>query len=247
MSTREQLARSRDTVFSANGALSAANNLAGSVTFIPAAGWSLPANLNACPSRIQPLLKRMLDLTLSVVALVIALPVLVLVALLIRLDSRGPILFRQTRLGRNGRPFDIYKFRTMNVLENGDTIVQACENDKRITRVGAWLRTTSLDELPQLLNVIFGDMSLVGPRPHARAHDTYYAARIAEYELRQSVKPGITGWAQIHGLRGETKTVDDMRERVAYDIWYAKNARLSTDLRVLLRTPLEVLRSRNAR
>ena len=245
MSTRDQLAHSQETVISANGILRAA--LPHNLAYSSAPQWSAPANVNAQPGSIEPLLKRVVDVAIAGFALFLALPVLALIALVIRLDSRGPIFFRQTRLGLNGRPFDIFKFRTMNVLENGDTVVQACENDKRITRVGAWLRTSSLDELPQLLNVLSGEMSLVGPRPHARAHDAYYAARIAEYEMRQAVKPGITGWAQVHGLRGETKTVEDMRQRVAYDIWYAKNATLATDLFVLVRTPLEVFRSRNAR
>ena len=247
MSTRDQLAHRQETVISANGILRAANALPHNLVYSSAPQWSEPANVNAQPASIEPLLKRVVDVVISSTALVLALPVLVLIALLIRLDSRGPVFFRQTRLGLNGRPFDIFKFRTMNVLENGDTIVQACENDKRITRVGSWLRTSSLDELPQLLNVLSGEMSLVGPRPHARAHDAYYAARIAEYEMRQTVKPGITGWAQVHGLRGETRTVEDMRERVAYDVWYAKNATLATDMFVLLRTPLEVFHSRNAR
>jgi putative colanic acid biosynthesis UDP-glucose lipid carrier transferase len=245
VSTSEQLVGSQKAVTSAAGILRAANARPNNLTFLP--DRAAPANVNTRSTSIEPLLKRVVDVALSCVALLIALPVLALIALLIRLDSPGPVLFRQTRLGLNGRAFDVIKFRTMNVLENGDTIVQASENDARITRVGAWLRVLSLDELPQLLNVLAGEMSLVGPRPHARAHDAYYAARIPEYEMRQSVKPGITGWAQIHGLRGETKTVDDMRRRVAFDVWYAKNATLATDFFVLLCTPLEVFRSRNAR
>ena len=247
MSTREELARSRGTAISANGLLRATNAYSGGLAFQQAERRSAPAIANANQNHVELLLKRYLDVTIASIALVVALPVFVLIAVLIRLDSRGPIFFFQTRLGLNGRLFEIYKFRTMNVMENGDTIPQVCEHDRRITRVGAWLRSLSLDELPQLLNVIAGDMSLVGPRPHARAHDTYYAARIAEYQMRQSVKPGITGWAQIHGLRGETKTVDDMRRRVAFDIWYVRNANLATDLMVLLRTPFEVFRGRNAR
>jgi lipopolysaccharide/colanic/teichoic acid biosynthesis glycosyltransferase len=145
-----------------------------------------------------------------------------------------------------GRPFTIVKFRTMNVLENGASVVQATQDDPRVTRAGRSLRRASLDELPQLLNVIRGEMSLVGPRPHALAHDDYYVERIEDYALRQQVKPGITGWAQVHGLRGETPTLDAMRQRVLLDVWYARNADLALDLEILLRTPFEVLRQRNA-
>jgi len=246
VSSREQLAGSQEVIISASGALRA-GAIPDTLAFPSQTRRRQPANVNTRPDRIEPLLKRGVDVVVSGVALLLALPVMALISLLIRLDSPGPVFFRQTRLGRDGRPFDIRKFRTMNVMENGDTVVQACENDSRITRVGAWLRLSSLDELPQLLNVLSGEMSLVGPRPHACAHDAYYGARIPEYGIRQSVKPGITGWAQIHGLRGETRTVEDMRQRVAFDIWYAKNATLALDLVVLLRTPLEVFRSRNAR
>lgn len=191
--------------------------------------------------------KRVLDLALAVPLLIIVLPVFVIVAILVRADSRGPVFFRQTRLGKDGRPFRIFKFRSMHVMENGETIIQAQTNDARITRVGAWLRATSIDELPQLLNVIAGEMSLVGPRPHACAHDKYYATQIPEYTLRQASKPGITGWAQVHGWRGQTPTIEAMRKRVSFDLWYVRNAGLFTDLQILLRTPFEVLRSRNAR
>jgi len=131
-------------------------------------------------------------------------------------------------------------------MENGDRIVQAKENDVRVTRTGKWLRAMSLDELPQLLNVIAGDMSLVGPRPHARAHDLHYAGLIANYTLRQDVKPGITGWAQVNGYRGETPTVGTMRARVDLDIFYARNASLMLDLLILARTPFAVISARNA-
>jgi lipopolysaccharide/colanic/teichoic acid biosynthesis glycosyltransferase len=156
------------------------------------------------------------------------------------------VLFCQTRRGLAGRPFTIVKFRTMSVLENGASVVQATQNDPRVTRAGRTLRKASLDELPQLLNVIKGEMSLVGPRPHALAHDDYYGELIEDYALRQRVKPGITGWAQIHGLRGETPTLESMRRRVLLDVWYARKADLVLDLEILLRTPFEVLRQRNA-
>ncbi len=190
--------------------------------------------------------KRLLDLAIAVPAFVFLAPLLAVVALLIRLDSPGPVLFRQTRLGYRGRPFKILKFRTMSVQEDGEIIVQARPGDRRTTRVGRWLRAFSLDELPQLFNVVIGDMSLIGPRPHAKAHDLFYARLIPGYRLRQEVKPGMTGWAQIHGLRGATPTVDLMAHRVDFDAWYANHASLCLDAQILLRTPLEVLRRRNA-
>jgi undecaprenyl-phosphate galactose phosphotransferase/putative colanic acid biosynthesis UDP-glucose lipid carrier transferase len=187
-----------------------------------------------------------MDVVLATGLLCLLGPLLLLIALLIRLDSAGPALFRQTRLGRNGRPFDILKFRSMSVLENGDRIVQATKNDPRVTRVGRILRKASLDELPQLVNVLKGEMSLVGPRPHARAHDDYYAQQIEFYRLRQTVKPGITGWAQVHGLRGETPTLALMRQRVEHDVWYAQNLSLALDIEILVRTVFEIFRHRNA-
>jgi exopolysaccharide biosynthesis polyprenyl glycosylphosphotransferase len=198
-------------------------------------------------SRQRQALKRLLDLAIAIPALLLIAPLLAAIALWVRLDSRGPVLFRQTRSGLRGRPFTILKFRTMTVLENGATVVQATQDDPRITRAGRFLRKASLDELPQLLNVIRGEMSLVGPRPHALAHDIYYAARIEEYPQRQRAKPGITGWAQVHGLRGETPTLDSMRRRVLFDVWYARHASPMLDIEILLRTPFEVLRRRNAR
>jgi undecaprenyl-phosphate galactose phosphotransferase/putative colanic acid biosynthesis UDP-glucose lipid carrier transferase len=191
-------------------------------------------------------LKRLLDVSLAAILLILLAPVLLLTAILIKLDSAGPVFFRQTRLGLHGKPFDILKFRSMRVLENGRTIVQAKRNDPRITRVGRTLRKTSIDELPQLINVLKGEMSLVGPRPHARAHDDYYGARIAGYVLRQQVKPGITGWAQVRGHRGETPTIDSMRRRVECDLWYVRNASMALDLEILARTAIEILRPRNA-
>jgi exopolysaccharide biosynthesis polyprenyl glycosylphosphotransferase len=190
--------------------------------------------------------KRVLDLLVAFSLIVLLAPVLAAIAVLVRLDSRGPVLFRQTRTGLRGRPFAIFKFRTMRVLENGETIVQATENDPRITRVGRFLRKTSLDELPQLFNVLAGEMSLVGPRPHAVAHDRHYGALIEEYALRQRVKPGITGWAQVHGLRGATPTLDIMRARIGHDGWYALHADLALDLRILFATPIALLHQRNA-
>ena len=224
----------------------ALNDIAAAFRLSPEAMFQTPANSNVHPSSLQPVLKRSLDLMIAVPMAVLCAPLLAVLALIVRLDAGGPVLFRQTRSGQDGRPFEILKFRTMTVMENGETIVQAQVDDARVTRSGKWLRKTSLDELPQLFNVIKGDMSLVGPRPHALAHDTYYGDRIDTYALRQTVKPGITGWAQVHGHRGQTPALDDMRARVGFDVFYAKNASLALDLIVLAMTPFEVLRGRNA-
>jgi len=197
-------------------------------------------------SGLHAVLKRIFDLVIAIPALMVVAPVMALIALLVRLDSQGPALFWQTRLGLGGRPFAILKFRSMRVQENGADVRQAQRNDARVTGIGRFLRASSLDELPQLINVIRGEMSLVGPRPHAWAHDEMYDRLIANYSLRQAVKPGITGWAQVHGHRGETSTVEAMRRRVDLDIWYTQNAGLALDFKILLRTPLEVLRGRNA-
>ena len=194
----------------------------------------------------QRVVKRALDLVFGLSALLCLSPFLLVVAAAIKLDSRGPVFFKQTRLGHRSVPFSIFKFRTMKVAENGADVTQAKVNDARITRVGRFLRKASIDELPQLINVIRGEMSLVGPRPHAVAHDQYYSTLIDNYEIRQHVMPGITGWAQVNGLRGETSSSDLMRRRVKADIWYAKNASVLLDTRILLLTVIEVLRQRNA-
>ena len=190
--------------------------------------------------------KRALDLFVAIPALILLSPVMLVIAALIALDFRGPVLFRQTRTGLNGQLFDIFKFRTMNVCENGARIEQAHKNDPRVTRLGRILRRTSLDELPQLINVIKGEMSLIGPRPHALAHDRFYGREIAGYDLRQSVKPGISGWAQVHGHRGATVTISRMRERLAYDVWYSRNASFALDVQIIIRTIGEVISQRNA-
>jgi lipopolysaccharide/colanic/teichoic acid biosynthesis glycosyltransferase len=156
-------------------------------------------------------------------------------ALLIKLDSAGPVFFLQHRYGFNQKPFRIFKFRTMRTLDDGPVVQQAKKDDPRVTRVGAWLRRWNLDELPQLFNVIKGDMSLVGPRPHALSHDREYEQRIARYARRHNVKPGITGWAQIHGFRGETDTDEKMHRRVEHDLYYIDNWSLALDLQVMIR------------
>jgi len=190
--------------------------------------------------------KRLLDIVLGVSGIVLLVPMFVIIAIAIKLDSPGDALFRQTRRGFNSRRFKIFKFRTMTEAEDGSTIKQAVRGDRRVTRIGAWLRRTSIDELPQLFNVVSGEMSLVGPRPHAAAHDDYYAEQISHYAFRHHMKPGITGWAQICGYRGETPTVQSMKERVDLDIWYIDNWSVTLDLQIILLTALEVVRGRNA-
>jgi exopolysaccharide biosynthesis polyprenyl glycosylphosphotransferase len=190
--------------------------------------------------------KRLLDVAVSALLLVALAPLFLVTVLAVRLDSPGPVVFRQWRVGLDGKPFRIWKFRTLSVVEDGDNISQVTRADPRVTCVGRFLRRTSIDELPQLINVLRGDMSLVGPRPHARAHDRYYVAQIENYALRHCVKPGITGWAQVNGLRGETATLEGMRRRVGFDLRYVRQACLALDLRILLATPGAVLLGRNA-
>ena len=190
-------------------------------------------------------LKRALDIACAALGLLVFMPLLVIAAIAVKAESSGPVFFRQLRLGFNGRPFRILKFRTMDVLEDGPEVKQASRNDPRITAVGSWLRRTSIDELPQLVNVLIGEMSIVGPRPHALAHDRFYADAISAYEFRQHVKPGITGWAQISGLRGETPTVAAMEKRIDADLWYARNWSLWLDVKIMLKTLLCVVRHRS--
>jgi putative colanic acid biosynthesis UDP-glucose lipid carrier transferase len=168
------------------------------------------------------------------------------IAFFIRFTSSGPVLFKQRRYGLDGEEITIYKFRTMTVVEDGADLVQARRDDPRVTRIGRLLRRMSLDELPQLINVLNGSMSLVGPRPHAIAHNEKYRAEIPGYMLRHKVRPGITGWAQVHGLRGETDTLDKMRQRITYDLEYLRNWSLWLDITILARTALRVWKDRNA-
>jgi putative colanic acid biosynthesis UDP-glucose lipid carrier transferase len=195
---------------------------------------------------IEHAAKRCIDVLFAGVALTALLPMLAIVSVAIKLDSPGPVLFRQKRCGFNGRCFQIYKFRTMSVLEDGPSIIQAQFADKRVTRLGAWLRRTSIDELPQLLNVMEGNMSLVGPRPHAMAHDNQFDKMVRNYAFRRRVKPGLTGWAQVNGCRGPTPTAASIERRVEYDLWYIDNWSLRLDLAILLQTPIEILLGRNA-
>ena len=189
--------------------------------------------------------KRLFDIVAAAIGLVLLLPFFALVALLIRLDSPGPALFRQQRYGFNQKPFHIYKFRTMRVHED-DLVRQARQDDERVTRVGRYLRRWNIDELPQLLNVLVGDMSLVGPRPHAVPHNQAFERRIGLYARRHNVKPGITGWAQVNGLRGATDTEDKMRRRVEYDLYYIDNWSLALDLQIIGRTIFSRKAYRNA-
>jgi Undecaprenyl-phosphate glucose phosphotransferase len=197
-------------------------------------------------SSVEQVQKRILDVLVSSVSLVLLSPIFVATALAVKLDSKGPVFFRQKRHGFNGRPFDIYKFRSMRVTENGPVIRQATSDDPRITRIGKWLRKLSIDELPQLLNVLAGDMSVVGPRPHASAHDDYYKEVVDNYFYRHHVKAGMTGWAQVNGARGETDTVEKMQKRIDLDVWYVNNWSVLLDLLVIAKTAVVVLFDRHA-
>jgi exopolysaccharide biosynthesis polyprenyl glycosylphosphotransferase len=179
-------------------------------------------------------------------ALLAMTPLLIAVAILIKLDSPGPIFFVQRRYGFNQQPFRIIKFRTMRALEDGAVVLQARRDDPRLTRIGRWLRRWNIDEIPQLFNVLTGDMSLVGPRPHAVAHDHDYEQRISLYARRHNVKPGITGWAQINGYRGEIDSDDKIRKRVEHDLFYIDNWSLWLDLKIIARTVLSPTAYRNA-
>jgi Undecaprenyl-phosphate glucose phosphotransferase len=197
-------------------------------------------------SRLERFEKRTFDLVLAGTGLLLLTPVLALVALLIKLDSAGPVFFLQHRYGFDQKPFRIIKFRTMRTLDDGAVVAQATRNDPRFTRLGQWLRRWNLDEIPQLVNVLTGDMSLVGPRPHALSHNREYEQRISLYARRHNVKPGITGWAQIHGFRGETDSDDKMRRRVEFDLYYIDNWSLWLDLQILIRTVISPSSYRNA-
>jgi undecaprenyl-phosphate galactose phosphotransferase/putative colanic acid biosynthesis UDP-glucose lipid carrier transferase len=193
-------------------------------------------------TKIELAIKRSLDICLASAILLMLSPLLAIVSLAIKLDSPGPVIFSQRRNGFNGRQFTIYKFRTMNVLEDGPVMRQATKRDARVTSIGRVLRQSSVDELPQLFNVLKGDMSLVGPRPHAIAHDDEYKALIGNYAFRQHVKPGITGLAQVNGYRGATFHLDQMKKRVQFDLWYIDNWSLFLDLHILVRTTIVPLK-----
>lgn len=197
-------------------------------------------------TRVEVLSKRLFDFFGALTILIAISPLLLVIACLIKLDSPGPVLFRQWRHGFNQRQFRIFKFRTMTVAEDGDIVTQAVKNDPRVTQIGRHLRRWNLDELPQLVNVLLGHMSLVGPRPHALTHDRDFELRIAFYARRHNIKPGITGWAQVNGYRGLTDTEDKMRARVEHDLYYIDNWSIPFDLYILTLTVLSPKSFKNA-
>jgi putative colanic acid biosynthesis UDP-glucose lipid carrier transferase len=198
----------------------------------------LAVDLSVTPfNGVTRIVKRLEDLVLGSIISVIVLPVCLVIAIAIKLTSPGPVLFKQYRLGNNGQRFKVYKFRSMAVhKEANGQVTQARKGDPRVTRLGAFLRRTSLDELPQFYNVLQGRMSIVGPRPHALAHNEYYKDMVESYMKRHKVKPGITGWAQVNGLRGETDTIEKMERRVEHDLWYIDNWSIWLDLRIIALT-----------
>lgn len=191
-------------------------------------------------------IKQLCDIAIAAISLVALTPLFVLVAVAIKLDSGGPVLFFQTRHGFNMKEFRIAKFRSMTTMEDGGDVKQATTQDARVTRVGAWLRQFNVDELPQLLNVLRGEMSLVGPRPHALVHDEMFESEVVLYARRYNVKPGITGWAQVNGLRGPTNTSDKINRRVQHDLYYINNWSLPLDMWILLLTIFSKKAYRNA-
>ena len=182
------------------------------------------------------IIKRISDIILSLLILVVISPAMLVIGLLVKLGSPGPAIFKQRRYGLDGEEILVYKFRSMAVTEDGPTIQQASRNDLRVTRLGAFLRRTSLDELPQFINVLQGRMSVVGPRPHAVAHNEVYRTLIKGYMVRHKVRPGITGWAQVNGLRGETDTLDKMQARIDFDLDYLRHWSLQLDMFIILKT-----------
>jgi putative colanic acid biosynthesis UDP-glucose lipid carrier transferase len=183
---------------------------------------------------------------LGSIIMVLISPLLLAVAIGVKMSSPGPIIFRQKRNGLDGEEIIVYKFRSMRTQDNGPVVKQATKGDPRITPFGAFIRKTSLDELPQFVNVLQGRMSIVGPRPHAVAHNEEYRRLIKAYMVRHKVKPGITGWAQVNGYRGETDTIEKMQARVEYDLEYLRNWSLGLDLQIIIRTARLMLFDRNA-
>jgi putative colanic acid biosynthesis UDP-glucose lipid carrier transferase len=178
-------------------------------------------------------LKRAFDVLFASAAIVCLAPLLALIAIGVKLSSPGDVLFKQRRYGKNGQIIDVFKFRSMRTMENGATVIQAKRGDARVTRFGSFLRRTSLDELPQFFNVLLGDMSVVGPRPHAVAHNEQHRTLILEYMLRHKAKPGITGWAQVNGYRGETDTLEKMIRRVECDLEYIRRYHFWLDIKIV--------------
>jgi putative colanic acid biosynthesis UDP-glucose lipid carrier transferase len=202
-----------------------------------------------CESPFQgmpALVKRLSDIVIAGTFLILAAPLLLAIAAAVKLTSPGPVIFKQRRYGLDGREIVVYKFRSMTVMEDGGQIRPASRNDSRVTPLGAFLRASSLDELPQFINVLQGRMSVVGPRPHAVAHNEMYRKLIKSYMVRHKVRPGITGWAQVNGLRGETDTVEKMRARIEYDLDYLRHWSLKLDLAIIWRTVFVVWKKQNA-
>ncbi len=195
---------------------------------------------------VDGILKRTVDVALAGVALLIAAIPMLLIAIAVKLTSKGPVFFRQRRYGLDGREIPVWKFRSMTVQENGSEVKQATQNDSRLTPIGGFLRRSSLDELPQIFNVLSGQMSLVGPRPHANAHNEFYRKQIEGYMLRHKVKPGITGLAQINGCRGETETIDKMEKRILFDHQYIREWSIWLDLKIIFKTFSVVFSRQNA-
>jgi len=197
-------------------------------------------------SGYRGVVKRMSDLVLCLISLPFVVPMMIVIAVLVKLSSPGPIIFRQRRYGLDGDQITVYKFRTMTVTQDGHEIEQVTREDKRVTGVGRFLRRYSLDELPQLMNVLQGRMSLVGPRPHAVAHNEEYRKLIKGYMVRHKVRPGITGLAQINGCRGETALLEEMQARVNHDLEYLRHWSPLLDLKILARTTVQLLRDEKA-
>lgn len=195
---------------------------------------------------VNAIMKRVFDVVMATFILLLIWPIMLAIALGVKLSSSGPVLFKQRRYGLGGEEIMVFKFRSMTVLEDGSRVAQATKNDARVTPFGAFIRRTSLDELPQFFNVLGGSMSIVGPRPHAVAHNEQYRKLIDGYMIRHKVKPGITGWAQVNGFRGETETVEKMRKRIEYDLDYLRNWSVSLDAWIMVKTVITVIKDRNA-
>jgi Undecaprenyl-phosphate glucose phosphotransferase len=197
-------------------------------------------------SHLSRAVKRAFDVVTAVAALILLSPLLIVVSLAIKLDSRGPVLFRQTRHGYNNEPIRVLKFRSMTVMEDGGNFTPVTRHDPRVTRLGRFLRRTNIDELPQLFNVLVGDMSIVGPRPHATAQNESFAKLISSFSRRHNVKPGITGWAQVNGFRGDTDTLEKMQRRVEHDLYYIDHWSFLFDLRIIILTAVSRVAYLNA-
>jgi putative colanic acid biosynthesis UDP-glucose lipid carrier transferase len=195
---------------------------------------------------VDGVVKNTSDFILSIIILILLLPLMLGIAIAEKLTSPCPIIFRQRRYGLNGEDIIVYKFRSMTVAEDGSNVTQATKDDQRFTKIGGFLRRTSLDELPQFINVLQGRMSIVGPRPHAVAHNELYRKLIKGYMLRHKAKPGITGWAQVNGWRGETEVLEKMKARIEHDLYYLKNWSIWLDFWIIIRTVWTVVRKDNA-